>query len=222
MKRRTAVRGLAALLAAGAVGCAREEKTGARQRATTPPEPGHLRRHMDDAARTLDPSLNTDVYTQLVIDDLFEGLTRLDAAGTVIPAVARRWTVDAAGTTWTFELRKDARWTNGDPVTAHDFVYSWQRLVTPATRSQSVQQVAPLVNAVDIAEGRASPETLGVRALGDFGLEVRLNQRTPWFLYLLTNNFLIRSTGPRWKAATNPGPDRAAWSATAPTLSSRR
>ncbi len=75
MKRRAAVKGLAALLAAGAAGCTRRDEATRRGSADSlrPPETDHLRRHMDDAARTLDPLLNTDVYTQLVIDDLFEG-----------------------------------------------------------------------------------------------------------------------------------------------------
>jgi oligopeptide transport system substrate-binding protein len=193
MKRRSALGGLAALLAAGAGGCARERNSVAGGATSTAgaPEPGHLRRQMEGAPRTLDPSLNTDIPTLRALDDLFEGLVRLNAAGETVPAVALRWTQSADGLRWTFELRDDARWSNGDPVTAHDFVYSWRRLVDPRTRSQSVQQVAPIAGVLAIARGEAQPETLGVTALGDHVLEVRLEQRTPWFLYLLTNCFLM-------------------------------
>lgn len=194
MKRRTVMRGLAALLAAGASGCERRagvEASAADRGDGGTPEPRHLRRHIDDAPRTLDPSLNTDIPTLRILDDLFEGLVRLDAAGAIQPAVAQRWTENDEGRRWTFELREDARWSNGDPVTAHDFVYAWRRLVDPATRSQSVQQVTPIVNALAIAQGEARADSLGVAALSDHRLEVKLAQRTPWFLYLLTNNYLM-------------------------------
>lgn len=188
MKRRTAVRGLAALLAAGAAGCS----SNAPERGDAQPvASGRLRRQIEDAASTLDPALNTEIPAQRVIDDLFEGLVRLDAAGNAVPAMARRWTQSADGLRWTFELRDDARWSNGDPLTAHDFVYAWRRLVDPATRSRSVQQAGPIAGALEIVKGDARPDALGVEALGDHALEIRLVQRTPWLLYLLTNNFLM-------------------------------
>ncbi len=190
LKRRSVVGGLAALAAAGLEACSRSPG-GASEGTARRADSRHLLRHVEDSPRTLDPALNTDVPTQNVIDDLFEGLTRLDAAGKVIPAVATRWTESDDGLTWNFELRRDARWSNGDAVTAHDFVYAWRRLVDPATRSQSVQQVASLVSALAIASGEAPLDSLGVVARGDHALEVRLRSRTPWFTYLLTNNFLM-------------------------------
>lgn len=191
MRRRTALRGLAALLAAGATGCSRDAATARSDEDAAPAGSGHLRRQIDDFPRTLDPSLSTEIPAQRVLDDLFEGLVRLDSAGNTIPGVAKRWMQSDDGRRWTFELREDARWSNGDRVTAQDFVYAWRRLVDPATRSRSVQQVAAIHNALAIAEGDKQPDALGVAALGDHALEVHLERRVPWFLYLLTNNFLM-------------------------------
>lgn len=198
------------MLATGGVACSRRPEPGTGGPSPlVPPEPRHLRRHIDTPPTTLDPALNTAIATQRVLDDLFEGLARVDASGETVPAMARRWTESADGRVWTFELREDARWSNGDPLTAHDFVFAWRRLVDPRTRSRSVQQVTPIINALAIASGEAPPESLGVRALGDHVLEVRLQQRTPWFLYLTTNNFLfpvhaptILTHGAAW---TRPG-----------------
>jgi oligopeptide transport system substrate-binding protein len=193
LKRRTVVGGLGALLASGLAACGRKRGAGAGSAETggAGGSARHLRRHMEDSPRTLDPSLNSDIPTANVIDDLFEGLLRLDAAGTVVAAVARSWMQSPDGLTWTFELRDDARWSNGDRVTAHDFVWSWQRLVDPKTGSQSVQQVYCIAGAQAIVSGKAPPTTLGVVARGEFVLEARLQQRTPWFPYLLTNNFMM-------------------------------
>jgi oligopeptide transport system substrate-binding protein len=166
---------------------------------------GHLLRHIDSSPRTLDPTLNTEVPAQRVIDDLFEGLVRVAPDGSLVPGVARHWETLEDGRLLRFELRDDARWSNGDPVTAGDFLYSWRRLVDPATASQSSQWVAAIEGALDIATGKADPATLGVRVVDDHTLEVRLLQPTPWFLYLLTNTFLmplhratIEAHGERW------------------------
>jgi oligopeptide transport system substrate-binding protein len=156
-----------------------------------PASVSHLRRHIEDYPSTFDPALVTDIPAMRVMDDLFEGLVRLDPSGNTVPAVARRWSQSDDGRVWTFELRDDRRWSNGDAVTAHDFVFAWRRLVDPRTRSRNVQQVVPLAGALPIVRGEAAPDTLQVFARGDHVLEVRLEQRTPWFLYLLTNCFLM-------------------------------
>lgn len=210
MKRRTAVQGLAALLAAGAAGCTRAPRPTPAAEDAAPASASHLRRHIEDYPGTFDPALNTDIPALRVLDDLFEGLVRLDPAGNPVPAVARRWSQSADGTHWTFELREDYRWSNGDAVTAHDFVYAWRRLVDPRTRSRNVQQVLPLAGALPIARGVAAPDTLQVFARGEHALEVRLEQRTPWFPYLLTNCFLmpvhrpsVEAHGAQWTRAAN-------------------
>ena len=91
---------------------------------------------------------------QRVLDDLFEGLVTLGEDGQTVPGVALTWDTSADGKTWTFHLRKDARWSNGQPVTADDFVYAWRRQVDPATGSEYSQALAPIENAMDIAAGK--------------------------------------------------------------------
>ncbi len=169
----------------------------------------HLRRQIDMAPRTLDPALSTDVPTQRILDDLFEGLTRIDGTGKVVPGVASRWERSDDGLTWTFHLRRDARWSNGEPVTAQDFAYAWRRTIDPKTASEYAQQFAPLRNGLDVAAGRQPATALGVQALDASTLRVELASPTPYFLYLLTNNYFapmheptIRARGADW---TRPG-----------------
>ena len=172
-------------------------------------QPGHLRRQIDQPPRTLDPGLSVDVPAQRVLDDLFEGLVRLDAAGKVLPAVARSWEISADQLQWTFHLQPDVQWSDGTPLTATDFVYAWRRVVDPASASQAAQLLAPIVNALSIASGKLPPEQLGVQAPDAHTLVLRLVSPTAWFVYQLTNNCLfpvperlLRAQGAAW---TRPG-----------------
>ena len=149
----------------------------------------HLRRAIDQMPRTLDPTLLTDIPGQRVTDDLFEGLTTLAVDGSIAPGVARSWEVSADGLSWTFHLR-EARWSNGEAVTAGDFVYAWRRTVNPKTGAEYAQSLAPIRNALAIIEGRQPPETLGATALDAHTLRVELNAPTPYLLALLTGNFM--------------------------------
>jgi oligopeptide transport system substrate-binding protein len=169
----------------------------------------HLRRQIDMAPRTLDPSLSTDVPTQRILDDLFEGLTRIDGSGAVVPGVAVRWERSDDGLVWTFHLARDARWSNGDPLTADDFVYGWRRTVDPATAAEYAQQFAPVRNGLEVASGKLPLDALGVQAVDPQTLRVELTTPTPYFLYLLTNTYFmpehaptIRARGAGW---TRPG-----------------
>jgi oligopeptide transport system substrate-binding protein len=180
----------------------------ARELATQAIAAQHLRRQIDKEIRTLDPSLCTDIIGQRVIDDLFEGLVRVDPAGQIVPGVARTWESSPDGRKWTFHLRDDARWSNGDKVTAGDFVYGWQREVDPRTASETSEQLAPIVNALAIAAGGKPPESLGVRARDALTLDVQLEAPTGYFLQLLTNPYLfpqhqatIEAYGPSWTDA---------------------
>ena len=154
--------------------------------------------------RTLDPSLSTDVPAERVLDDLFEGLTRLDERGEPVPGVAERWEQSADGRVWTFHLR-EARWSNGAPVRAADFIYAWRRTVDPATASDYAQALAPVVNAIAISEGRMSPAALGIEAPDERTVRVQLNAPTPYLLSLLTKAYavpqyepVIRAHGESW------------------------
>jgi oligopeptide transport system substrate-binding protein len=166
-----------------------------------------LTRAMDaGGVRSLDPSLATDVPAERVLDDIFEGLTRLDVAGEPAPGMAERWETSGDGLEWIFHLRA-ARWSNGAPLRAQDFVYAWRRTLDPRTASDFAQVLVPLANALAIAEGKADPATLGVTALDDRTLRVRLAAPTPYLLALLSKTYMvpqyepaIRAWGERWTA----------------------
>ena len=159
--------------------------------------------------RTLDPSLSTDVPGQDVIGDLFEGLTTLDAAGKIVPGVASSWEMSPDGKTWTFHLRPNARWSNGDPVTAADFVYAWRREVDPKTAAEYAGALGPIVNALAIATGKAPVDSLGVKAIDPLTLRLSLTAPTPYLLSVLTDNYmqpLHRATIERYRDSwTRPG-----------------
>jgi oligopeptide transport system substrate-binding protein len=169
-----------------------------------------LYRTLDSAPQMLDPSLATDVQTQDIMDDLFEGLTTLDPAGRVVPGVASHWETSADGLTWIFHLRPEARWSNGEPLTAGDFVYAWRRTTDPATRAEYSQAFAPLLNGIEVATGKKPPSELGVTALDAHTLKVVLAAPTPYLPQLLTNMYLqplyqpvIRRLGDDWVRAGN-------------------
>ena len=156
------------------------------------------------AVRSLDPSLATDIPAERVLDDIFEGLTRLDQAGEPAPGLATHWETSADGRIWTFHLRS-ANWSNGIAINAADFVYAWRRTVDPRTASDYGQALAAVVNAVDINEGRAAPDSLGIAAPDAHTVVVRLNAPTPYLLSLLTKAYaypqyapVIAAQGENW------------------------
>ena len=165
-----------------------------------------------DQFPTLDPQLNEDTSGYHVIRDLFEGLLSQDAAGNLVPGVATHYEASDGNTTYTFTLREDARWSNGDPVTAHDFVYAWRRAVDPATASPYgwYLELTEMVNAKAILAGEVEPAELGVQALDDHTLEVKLNTPLPYFPAMTTYATLfpahratIEAHGSDWTAPGN-------------------
>ena len=165
-----------------------------------------------DQFPTLDPQLNEDTSGFHVIRDLFEGLLSQDAAGNLVPGVATHYEASDGNTTYTFTLREDARWSNGDPVTAHDFVYAWRRAVDPATASPYgwYLELTEMVNAKAILAGEVEPAELGVQALDDHTLEVKLNTPLPYFPAMTTYATLfpahratIEAHGSDWTAPGN-------------------
>jgi len=137
---------------------------------------------------SLDPALYTDAQSHIVGLGLFEGLYRLDPDGNAVPALAESYEVSDDGKTYTFKLRKDAKWTNGDPVTAHDFEYSWKRILAPETAADYAYMLFYLENAEQYNAGEASADQVGVKALDDYTLEVKLISATPYFLDIITHN----------------------------------
>ena len=141
-----------------------------------------LVRHIKDEPASLDPAKAVGLPEIQVIRDLFEGLVNQDAKGNIIPGVATRWQSND-NRVWTFTLRDNARWSDGSPVTAEDFVYSWQRLVDPKTTSPFAwfAALAGISNAQNIIDGKAAPQTLGVTAVDARTLRVQLDKPLPWF-----------------------------------------
>lgn len=131
--------------------------------------------------QSLDPHKIEGVPEANLARDQFEGLVNIDLNGEIRPGVAESWESDDYRV-WRFNLRKDAKWSNGDPVTAEDFVYSWKRLVDPNTASPyaSYLQYAHVENVDDIVNGKADPDTLGVRALDDHTFEITLSEPIPY------------------------------------------
>lgn len=136
---------------------------------------------------SLDPHKTSTVYEAHILRDLFEGLVMQDATSDLIPGAAESWTVSDDGTVYTFKIRDDAVWSNGDPVTAEDFVYSLRRLQDPATGAEYASMLYVVKGAEEVNTGKGKPEDLAVRALDDKTLEVTLKAPTPYFLEMLTH-----------------------------------
>jgi ABC-type oligopeptide transport system substrate-binding subunit len=138
--------------------------------------------------QSLDPALSRDIAGYKILMHLYEGLVMPDARdGAPKPALAERWDVSGDGRTYTFHLR-ESTWSNGDPVTAGDFVYAWRRVVTPSTGSGYAHRMYVVEGAREIVKKEKPPSALGVRAVDDRTLEVKLVRRTPYFLQLLCMN----------------------------------
>lgn len=133
-----------------------------------------------------DLSLATDTISFSALNNVYEGLYRLDAESTPQPAgAAEAAEVSEDGLTYKIKLREDAKWSNGDPVTAADYVYGWQRTVKPETASEYAYLFSPVKNADAITAGDTDPSELGIKAVGDYELEITLEKATPYFDYLL-------------------------------------
>jgi oligopeptide transport system substrate-binding protein len=141
-----------------------------------------------DSVPTIDPQLIEDNSGHDVARQLFEGLMNQDEKGALVPGVAESYTASADNKTYTFKLRNNAKWSNGDPVLAGDFVYAWQRAVDPATASNYswYLELATIKNASEIIAGTVKPDQLGVKAVDDYTLEVQLNEATPFFAEMTT------------------------------------
>ncbi|NND44421.1 MAG: peptide ABC transporter substrate-binding protein [Xanthomonadales bacterium] len=122
-----------------------------------------------------------------VLREIREGLVTFDAAGEVAGGVALRWSVDDEGLLWHFELRPNARWSNGDPVVAADFVRAWRRALAPASLSRNAPLLDAIENAPAVIAGALPPEALGVRALAADRLELRLSRPVPWLPEVLAH-----------------------------------
>ncbi len=153
---------------------------------------------------SLDPHKAQGTWENNVIGDMFIGLFTEDMAGEAIPGMADRWSVSDDGLTWTFTLR-DAVWSDGVPVTAGDFVFGMRRILTPETLSQYATLLYLIVGAEAINKGQAEPDTLGVAALDDKTLQIKLEYPAPYLPGLLTHYttfplpaHVVREHGDAW------------------------
>ncbi|HEV2676231.1 MAG TPA: peptide ABC transporter substrate-binding protein [Aliidongia sp.] len=169
-----------------------------------------LHRPIEAEPDSLDPPKTSSGVGGTVETDLFEGLVRLDPRGQVIPGVAERWERASDGITYIFHLRPDARWSNGDPVTAEDFVYTWRRDVDPATAAYGLHASLDLINGPEIVAGKIPDlAKLGVEALDAHTLRVVTGAPSPLFLEhcALRDSFPVhRATIEKWAGGwTQPG-----------------
>ncbi|WP_270448438.1 peptide ABC transporter substrate-binding protein [Lactobacillus delbrueckii] len=134
---------------------------------------------------TLDASKATDQASYEQINNVEEGLYLLGKNAKVQNALATSTKNSADGKTWTFTLRKNAKWSNGDPVTAQDFVYSWRRTIDPKTASEYAYLFSGIKNADAIVSGKKKPAALGIKADGKYKLTVTLEKRIPYFKLLM-------------------------------------
>jgi ABC-type oligopeptide transport system substrate-binding subunit len=133
----------------------------------------------------LDPALAEDIHAFNILTDLYEGLVSESATGELVPASAESWTVSGDELTYTFTLREDARWSNGDALTAHDFVRAFRRVAAPATASVYGFLLQPILHFAEVQNGSLPADELAVVAIDDRVLQIRLVEPTPQMLSVL-------------------------------------
>ncbi len=170
-----------------------------------------LQLHNGGDPGTLDPHQASGDWENRVIGDYLEGLLTEDAGAQAIPGQAESWDISEDGTVYTFHLRDGIQWSDGEPVTAEDFVYAFQRLFDPATAADYAYLQFPIKNAEQINSGEITDlNELGVKAIDDKTLEITLNAPTPYFLDALTHytaypvpKHLVEELGEDWTDVEN-------------------
>ena len=136
---------------------------------------------------TLDAQLTSTVNESDILLEMYEGLVTYDAKANIVPGAAESWTANADATLFTFTLRADGRWSNGDTVRASDFVFALRRLMTPATGAKYANVLYTIKNAEKVNKGAMAPDALGVRALDARTLEITLENSAPYFIAQLAH-----------------------------------
>ncbi len=147
-----------------------------------------LRRGLAGEPSSLDPALAADNFSFQLLQDLYEGLTVESASGQILPGVAASWAVDSTGTEYTFHLRNNARWSNGKPVRAQEFVFAWRRVLDSARGSPVSDDLRLILGASAIIAGRLPSSALGVYAPSDSVLVVKLERPAPFLPQILTHS----------------------------------
>ncbi len=168
-----------------------------------------LRRGTANELRSLDPQAVIGNSGGALMYELFEGLVTEDRNGKLVPGVSESWSRSDDGLTYTFKLRQGLRWSDGVPITAEDFVYSWRRVVDPKNALRGAGTLFPVKNAVAITRGQKAPESLGVKARDALTLEVSLEDPAPYFTDILAGfptapvpRHVVEKYGSSW---TKPG-----------------
>ena len=158
---------------------------------------------------SLDPHKVSGTWENYVVGDMFIGLTTEDTKAKAIPGVAESWTVSEDGKTYTFKLR-ESKWSDGTPLTANDFVYSMQRILLPETAAEYASLLYIIEGAEALNTGKGEASALGVKAVDDYTLEVKLTGPAPYFLELLTHytaypvpKHVIDKVGKAWTKPEN-------------------
>ena len=160
---------------------------------------------------TMDPGVSYGDDELLIFFNIFEGLTGIDQkTGEIVPRLAESYEPNEDGSEFTFTIRQDLMWSDGTPINAHDFVYSWQRVLDPDTISQYIPALYPVKNAQAIEAGDMELTDLGVEAVDDFTLKVTLEGPTPYFplltatwTYMPVPKHVIDEQGDQWVEAEN-------------------
>ncbi|MGR4000685.1 MAG: peptide ABC transporter substrate-binding protein [Alphaproteobacteria bacterium] len=147
---------------------------------------GTLRIANEGEPESLDPHFVTTVQTSRIIEDMFIGLATADPDGAAIPGAAESWNISTDGLTYTFIIR-DHDWSDGVPVSAHDFVYAWKRILDPVIGSSYASLLYIVEGAEDYNSGNADADVVNIRAVSDSVLEVKLKSPAPYFLEQLTH-----------------------------------
>ena len=136
---------------------------------------------------TLDPHKSEDVSSGNILRDLYEGLVTEDAKGKLIPGAAEKWSISDDGMHYTFHLRNCLAWSNGEALTAADFIFSLRRALDPETAAPMADLLAPIVNSREVLSGSKPVEQLGVEMPDSHTLVIHLQHPTPWFLQILSH-----------------------------------
>lgn len=170
------------------------------------PDVKMLRLNNGQEPTSLDPSIGFDAVSWDPLNNLMEGLTRLDEDSVAAAGVAESWDISEDGLTYIFHIREDANWSNGDPVVAEDFVHAWKHMLNPETASAAAFLGYFIQGAEAYNNGEGSADDVGVSAVEEKTLEVVLEAPTGFFLDLLTNpaffpiNHKVAAENPSWHA----------------------
>lgn len=206
MLQRVSVRPCLLVVTLLALGCGKPADRAAELLAERVPTERHLT-FASGGMEFLDPAKIAETAGHHLMMNVFEGLYVYNRGnGPPVPSMANGHDVSADGTVWTVHLRPGIVWSDGQPITAHDFVWSWRRVLDPKTASRSAQLLWFIKGAQAFNEGAAKdPDSVGVRALDDRTLRIELKNPTPFFLDLLcempyvpTPRHVVEKWGDAW------------------------